>query len=65
MTSDVESIIELIGPREVIAQAIDVLMDRDDVNRDTAFELLVQNSAAARRTVREIAAEIVQQRMGD
>lgn len=65
MTSDVESIIELLGPREVIGQAVNVLMDRDDVSRDAAFELLVQNSSASRRKVREIAAEIVQQRKGE
>ena len=65
MTSDVESIIELLGPREVIGQAIDVLMDRDDVSRDAAFGLLVQDSSNAHRAVREIAAEIVQQRRGD
>ena len=61
MSSDVESIIDLLGPREVIGQAIDALMVRDQVSRDHAFGLLVQNSSAAGRTVREIAAEIVQQ----
>jgi len=65
MTSDLESIIDLLGPREVIGQAIDALMVRDQVSRDDAFELLVQNSSAAGGTVREIAAEIVQQRRGD
>jgi AmiR/NasT family two-component response regulator len=65
MTSDVESIIDLLGPREVIGQAIDALMVRDQVSRDDAFGLLVRNSSAAGRPVREIAAEIVQQRPGD
>jgi len=65
MTSDAENIIELMGPREVIGQAIDALMDRDDVSRDAAFGLLVQDSSNSHRTVRETAAEIVQQRRGD
>jgi AmiR/NasT family two-component response regulator len=65
MTSDVENIIELLGPREVIGQAIDALMVTDGVSRDAAFERLVQDSSADRRTVREIAAEIVQQRRGE
>ena len=65
MTSDVESIIELLGPREVIGQAIDSLMDAHAVSRDAAFELLVRNSSGSHRSVREIAAEIVQQRRGD
>jgi len=65
MTSDAESIIELMGPREVIGRAIAALMDRDGVSRDAAFERLVQHSSAERRTVREIAAEIVQQRRGE
>ena len=65
MPSDVKTIIELLGPREVIGQAVDVLMSRDDVSRDDAFELLVQGSSDSTRKVREIAAEIVQQRKGD
>ena len=65
MPSDVETIIELLGPREVIGQAVDVLMARDDMTRDDAFELLVKGSSDSRRKVRVIAAEIVQQRKGE
>ena len=65
MPSDVENVIELLGPRVVIGQAVDVLMGRLDVSRDAAFELLVQSSSDSQRKVREIAAEIVQQRKGD
>ena len=54
-----------MGPREVIGQAIDALMHRDGVSRDAAFERLVQDSAADRCTVREIAAEIAQPRRGE
>ncbi len=62
MTSDVENIIELLGPREVIGQAIDLLMTRYDVNRDSAFELLVRGASDSHRKVREIADELVRQR---
>ncbi len=62
MPSDAENIIELLGPREVIGQAIDVLMRRDDVSRDAAFELLVQGSSESHHRVREVAAEIIRQR---
>jgi AmiR/NasT family two-component response regulator len=65
MPSDVENIIELLGPREVIGQAIHQLMDTHDVSRDAAFELLVQGSSNSHRKVRDIAAEIIQQRTGE
>ena len=65
MPPDVENIIELLGPREVIGQAVDLLMASDDVSRDAAFEVLVQRSSGSQRKVREIAAELVQQRKGD
>ncbi len=65
MAGDVENIIELLGPREVIGQAIDLLMSTTDVSRDAAFELLVQESSSTHRRVRETAAEIIGQRRGD
>jgi hypothetical protein len=40
-------------------------MGRLDVSREAAFELLVNSSSDSHRQVREIAAEIVQQRKGD
>jgi AmiR/NasT family two-component response regulator len=64
MPSEVENIIELLGPREIIGQAIELLMAREDVSRDAAFELLVHGSSGSHRRVREIAAEIVRQRRG-
>ncbi len=65
MPADAENMIELLGPREVIGQAIDLLMTRDDMSRDAAFELLVRGSSGSHRKVREIAAEIVRQREPD
>jgi AmiR/NasT family two-component response regulator len=62
MSADVENIIELLGPRELIGQAIQVLMTEDEMSRDGAFELLVRGSSSSHRRMREIAAEIVQRR---
>ena len=60
MAADVENIIELLGPREVIGQAITLLMARSDVSRDAAFEILVHGSSVSQRKVRDIAASIVE-----
>jgi AmiR/NasT family two-component response regulator len=61
MAADVENIIELLGPREVIGQAITVLMTKSDLSRDAAFEILVQGSAASHRKMRDIATAVVDQ----
>ena len=60
MPSEVIDILESLGPREVIGQAVGVLMTTRHVSRDAAFEMLVQASSRADRKVRVIAAEIVQ-----
>jgi AmiR/NasT family two-component response regulator len=62
MADDPENIIELLSPREVIGQAIALLMTDHGVSRDAAFARLVHASSGSRRKVRDIAAEIVQQR---
>ena len=64
MSSDAENMIELLGPRQVIGQAIDALMENDEMTRDDAFALLVQGSSSSHRKVREVAAEVIQQRKG-
>ena len=61
MPPENENLIELLGPREVIGQAIALLMDANDVNRDTAFEMLVQDSSDSHQRVRDSAARIVEQ----
>jgi AmiR/NasT family two-component response regulator len=63
--SDAENIIELLGPREVIGQAIDVLMLRDALSRDDAFQLLVLAASDSRRKVVDTAADIIEQRKDD
>ena len=66
MPGHIDNMIELLGPRQVIGQAINLLMTRDHMNRDAAFAQLVQRSAASHRNVRETAAEIlVEQRTGE
>jgi AmiR/NasT family two-component response regulator len=65
MPSDAENIIELLGPRDVIGQAVDLLMARNALSRDEAFELLVRHSSDSHRKVRESAADIIEQREGD
>jgi AmiR/NasT family two-component response regulator len=59
-----ESVVELMGPRELIGQAIDVLIERHELSRDDAFEMLVQRSADSRHKVREVAETICRQRQG-
>jgi AmiR/NasT family two-component response regulator len=54
--------IELLGPREVIVQAIALLMATNGVSRDAAFATLVRDSSLSGLTVREVAAAIVGQR---
>ena len=64
MSTDGQNIIELLGPREVIGQAIDLLMVTCDVSRDAAFEMLVQDSSGSHRKVRDTAAAIIEQADG-
>jgi AmiR/NasT family two-component response regulator len=65
MRTDVENIIELLGPREVITQAIHVLMATQDVSREAAIRQLFEGSYESHRAVREIAGAIILQRRGD
>jgi AmiR/NasT family two-component response regulator len=48
LSSDTQNIIELLGPREVIGKAIELLMAGDRLSRDTAFAMLVR-AAGLRR----------------
>jgi AmiR/NasT family two-component response regulator len=61
---DTENIIELLGPREVVGQALGVLMASHDLSRDAAFEMLIEGSCGSHRRVREFAAAIVEQAGG-
>ena len=57
--------IEALGTREVIGQAIGMLIARHDVDEAAAFEMLVQRSSDSQEKVRETAATIVRQRSGE
>jgi AmiR/NasT family two-component response regulator len=59
LSSDVQNIVELLGPREVIGRAIAVLMEREDLTRDVAFAQLVRESSRQRLTLRDVAAAVV------
>ncbi len=48
-----------IGARDLIGQAKGVLMAREDVNADAAFEMLRQRSQDQNRRLRDLAQEIV------
>jgi AmiR/NasT family two-component response regulator len=63
LSSEVQNIVELLGPREVIGQAIAWLMATNDVSRDAAFAMLVRDSSRSRQPVREVAAAVVAQRV--
>ncbi|WP_027861445.1 ANTAR domain-containing protein [Marmoricola sp. URHB0036] len=61
MPRDDEQATDALGARAVIGRAVELLMARDGVSRDAAFELLVQRSSGSQAKVREIAAEVVEQ----
>ena len=54
-----ENLIETLGAREVIGQAVQVVMAQYGVGQGRAFEVLVRGSADSQRTVRAVAAAIV------
>jgi AmiR/NasT family two-component response regulator len=59
MTAEEENIIELLSHRDVIGQALEILMTRHGVSSDAALEMLVRGSSASNQEVREIAMAIV------
>jgi AmiR/NasT family two-component response regulator len=61
MSLDVDNIIELLGPHEVVGQALEVLMASHDLSRDAAFEMLIEGSCGSHQRMREFAASIVEE----
>ena len=57
LTSD--QILETLGPRGAIAEAVDILMARHGINEDAALDMLVRASCDAHAPVRETAGRIV------
>ena len=54
-----ENLIERLGPRGVIGQAVQLVMAQYGIGAGRAFEVLVHGSADSQRTVRAVAAAIV------
>jgi hypothetical protein len=57
VTSD--QILETLGPRGAIAEAVDILKSRHGISEDDAFDMLVRVSCDAQAKVRETAGRIV------
>ena len=62
LPSEDDALIAALGPREVIGQAVGLLIEQHQVDEAAAFEMLVQGSSDSPKHVREIAATIVRQR---
>ena len=57
-----ETLNEALLTRQVIGQAIGIVMERYQINSDRAFEFLVRASSVGNLKLREVAAELVGQR---
>ncbi len=57
LTSD--QILEALGPRGAIAEAVDILMERHGITEDAALDMLVRVSSDEHAKVRETAGRIV------
>ncbi len=54
-----EQILEALGPREAIVEAVDILMEQHGITEDAALDMLVRVSCDADARVRETAGRIV------
>jgi AmiR/NasT family two-component response regulator len=59
MSATSDQILETLGPRGAIAEAVDILMARHGITEDAALDLLVRASGEANAKVRETAGRIV------
>jgi len=59
MSTTSEKISQALGPREVIARAVRILMDSHDVSEEAALDLLVRSASESDIGVRETARRIV------
>ena len=59
-----EEVIEAMGPRETIGQAVALLCAEHEVGEEVAFEMLVQGSADSNMRVRKVAATVIRQSTG-
>ena len=59
MSTTSDQILETLGPRVTIAEAVDILMTKHAITEDAALDMLVRVSCDARAKVRETAGRIV------
>lgn len=59
MSTTSRKISQALGPREVIAKAVRILMASHDVSEDAALDLLVRSASESQVGVRETARRIV------
>jgi hypothetical protein len=58
-TGGVSTLTDALLSRQVISQAIGIIMERSELNSTRAFEYLVRTSEASQRTLRFVASELV------
>jgi ANTAR domain len=58
-TAGVSALTDAVFSRQVISQAIGIVMERFELNSTRAFEYLVRTSQASQRKLRFVAAELV------
>ena len=59
MSATSDQILETLGPRGTIAEAVDILMAKHGITDDAALDMLVRVSCEAHAKVRETAGRIV------
>ena len=65
MRTDDDQNLGLLGPREAIGRAVDLLCAEYHVGETEAFEMLVQGSSDSQETVRENAAAVLRRCAAD
>ena len=59
MSATSDQILETLGPRAAISEAVDILMARHGITEDAALDMLVRGSSDAHARVRETAGRIL------
>jgi AmiR/NasT family two-component response regulator len=64
MSDTSDQIVENLGPREVIAEAVDILSEKHGITEGAALDMLVRLLGDAYATVRKTAGRIVAAHVG-
>lgn len=59
MSATSDQILETLGPRGAIAEAVDILMAKHGLTEDAALDMLVRAAGDAHANVRETAGHII------